>query len=168
MKTKKISNEPTVTITLTPQQYKNLVKTMYLGEWLINSWRMPDDTEKEIEAVEQVVYKHAGEAGLSDWIEYDDTLHLSFPTLDMEEELMPYIDDYNEENFWDDLLENLANRDFLWTYGEEKILAMTNEERLTLSSPFHERYHNEFTEHGIERLHIPFTVTQSTPNVRPS
>ena len=65
-----------------------------------------------------------------------------------------YIDDYDNQTFWEELIERLANRDFLAKYGEEAIQKMSFEERFTKFQEFEERYDEEFEDHGIERIVI--------------
>ena len=66
----------------------------------------------------------------------------------------PYIDEFEEETFWDELIDRLANRDILREIGEKKLLSINKEERMKIYFDFEERYQEEFEEHGVERLEI--------------
>ena len=70
------------------------------------------------------------------------------------DELEQYIDDYNNDNFGEELIYRLARRDLLKKYGENKITKMRWEERLEKETPFIEKYEEEFEKYRIERIEI--------------
>ena len=70
------------------------------------------------------------------------------------EEYRPFIDEFEDETFWTELTDRLADRDMLRILGDKKILKMTPEERFMTHHDFEEKYEEEFEEHGIERLEI--------------
>ncbi|MBI3194719.1 MAG: hypothetical protein HYZ34_09690 [Ignavibacteriae bacterium] len=149
------TNIDEITITLSKEQYKALLKTVYLGEWLINSHAVTDDEmEQDVEDIEQQVYSYAALAGQTEWIEFNESFLKFFPTLDMEIELMDYIEEYNDNNFWDELLDNLATRDLIEKYGEEKVNAMPVKEFSKLHFDLTKQYDDEFVAHNLDRLRI--------------
>lgn len=141
-------------IKLTKEQYEDLVKVVYLGSWMINSFRT-DDEIKKYEELEQHILSYSKDFDLQKSIVYDDKLARFFPTREFEEgEVDQYIDDYNDYNFWDELIYRLARRDFVKKYGESKIKKMSIEERFEKEDPFIEMYESEVENYGIERLEI--------------
>lgn len=84
-------------IELNENQYKTLLTIMYCGEWVLNSFKTDEDKmSKETNDLEQLIFSFAKEAGLEEWIEYDNEMELYFPTADMEDDLHFHIDKYNE------------------------------------------------------------------------
>lgn len=84
-------------IELTEKQYKTLLVLTYCGEWMLNSFKTnTDKVSKETDNLEQVVFSYAKNAGLENWIEYDEKLKMYLPTANMEEELQECIDKYNQ------------------------------------------------------------------------
>ncbi len=141
-------------ISLTKEQYEDLVKLVFLGTWMINSFRT-DDRIKKFDELEQHIFSYFKEFGLQEYIEQDNKLKEFFVTRRLEEgELDQYIDDYDNNNFWDELVYRLARRDFLKEYGDDKIAKMSWEERFKKESPFIEKYEEEFEKYGIERTEI--------------
>jgi hypothetical protein len=141
-------------INFTKEQYENLIKLVYLGNWMINAIRTDDRIEKFYD-LEQYIYSYFKDFGLHEYIEYDKELKKFFPTEElMEEELEEYIDDYNDYNFWDELTFRLARRDLLKKYGENEVEKMSLEERMKKEVPFLEKYGEEFEKYGVERLGI--------------
>ena len=50
-------------ISLTPEQYKTLLLTTYLGNWMVNSHQV--ETEQTFEGVASHVYSHAESFGFA-------------------------------------------------------------------------------------------------------
>ncbi|MBI5216004.1 MAG: hypothetical protein HY960_09630 [Ignavibacteriae bacterium] len=149
------TNKDEITITLSKDQYKALLKTVFLGEWLVNSHAATDEEmEQDVEDIEQQVYSYAALAGQTKWIEFDESLLSFFPTFDMDTELRDFIDEYNIQNFWDMLIDNLATRDLLEQFGEEKINAMSKIEFSKKHFDLAKQYDDEFVEHNLDRLRI--------------
>lgn len=121
---------------------------------MINSFRT-NDRIKKFDELEQHIFSYFKELGLQEYIEQDNKLKEFFVTQRLEEgELDQYMDDYNNDNFWDELIYRLARRDLIRKYGEDKITKMGWEERLKKESPFIDKYDEEFEEYGIERIEI--------------
>lgn len=142
-------------IEFTKDQYESLIKLVYLGNWMINAIRV-DDRIKKFDDLEQYIYSSAKEIGLDKYIEYDTKLKKFFPTKDFEEnsEVSQYMDEYDNEAFWDGLVDRLARRDFIREYREEAIRKMSWQDRMEKESPFIEKYEEEFEKYGIDRLEI--------------
>ena len=87
---------------------------------------------------------------------YDEELEKYFPTREHDENspARPFIDEFEDETFWEELIDRLADRDLLHLLGDKKILKMSAEERFMAHHDFEEKYEKEFEERGIERLGI--------------
>jgi hypothetical protein len=84
-------------IEITRDQYQTLLKLMYCGEWVLNSYKTTTDkVYKETDEFEQYIFSFAKGFKLEKWIEYDDSLKKYFPTAQMEDDLHKYIDKYNQ------------------------------------------------------------------------
>ena len=136
------------------KQYKNLIKLVYLGNWMINAIRTK--RIKKYEDIEQYIYSFAENLGLEKYIEFDEEYKQFFPTREFEEgiDIEQYREDYDDEIFWDGIIDRLAQRDFIKKYGMEKIKKMDFRERIEKEQPFLVKYEEEFQKHGIERLRI--------------
>ena len=143
-------------IKFTKEQYENLVKLVYLGNWMINAIRCGSDIIEKFEDLEQYIFSFYKEFGLEGCIEYDEEDKRFYPTgkFEMESEIEEYRQEYDNENFWDELISRLARRDFIRKYGEDAINKMTLEEIMEKESYFIEKYEEEFEKYGIERLKI--------------
>lgn len=146
-------------ITLTKEQYKDLTKMVYLGDWMINAIRSGapgDELIQKYRDLEQYIFSFVREVELEDWIMFDEGLKRFFPTAEFEwnPEIKKYHNEYDNDTFWEELVHRLAERDFVKHYGEEKIKKMAPRERFEKEEPFLEKYDREFVENGIENLKI--------------
>lgn len=143
-------------IELTKKQFENLLKLVYLGNWLTNAIRIENERIKKYDDIEQYIFSFAKEAGLEKYIEYVEDYDKFFPTKKLEEnpEIMGLIDEYGEENFWDELIDKLSIRDFLEKYSETTIEKMEPIERMKKISACAQKYEEEFAKNGIENLVI--------------
>jgi len=142
-----------VEINLSRQQFETLLKTMYLGVWMVNGIREPGNEIREFAEFEQHLWSLAHKAGLTDLVEVDAALLQFFPTKQFEDALHPIIDEYDDEAFWDGLVDRLADRDFMETHGDA-IAQMNQDERFTRLQRFVDKYETEIEGHGVDRLRI--------------
>jgi hypothetical protein len=89
-------------------------------------------------------------------VEYDPEMKKYFPTREYEEtsSVMEAIVDYDNESFWETLMERLATRDLIQQDGKDKVMAMDFEARLVKTGTLRVRYEEEFDRHGVDRLVI--------------
>ncbi|MBU2598223.1 MAG: hypothetical protein KKC53_03465 [Actinobacteria bacterium] len=144
-----------IEIKLTKEQYEDLVKLVYLGNWMINAIRTDDKIEK-YDIIEQYIYSFAKNANLENYIIFDNELNEFYPTreFELETDVDEYREEYNNEIFWDELIYRLSVRDFIKAYGEDVIKKMSLRDQIVKKSPFIEKYEKEFEKHGIENLEI--------------
>lgn len=141
-----------VNIELSEEQYKTLVKMVYLGEWVSQSYN--EEPTAEIEEIEQVIYSVAKGTNTENWLEQDEKTKRFYPTVDMEEEMLEAIDEYDDYVFWDELVDRLSERDLLKEHGEEKLEKMSFEDRIEKEDPIIEAYEEEFSKNGISNLNL--------------
>ena len=139
-------------ISLTPEQYKTLLVTTYLGNWMVNAHRI--ETDRNFDALASHVYSRAESFGLGSLVELDPENGRYYPTSLLEELAAEYLEAYDNEIFWDELINRLAERDLIAKHGQNVIKKMTVEERFAELEEFETRYGEEFEDHGVERLTI--------------
>ena len=85
-------------IEFTKDQYVTLLKLIYCGEWVLNSYKTRNDKEYlETDKFEQFIFSFAKEFKLEKWVEYDQELKKYFPTASMEDAFHKHIDKYNQQ-----------------------------------------------------------------------
>jgi hypothetical protein len=139
-------------ISLTPEQYKTLLLTTYLGNWMVNSHLV--EREQTFEGVASHVYSYADSFGVIGLVEKDPDDGTYYPTRELEELAAEHMDAYDNETFWAELIERLSQRDLVAKHGQSACEKMTIEERFANLEEFETRYDEEFEARGIERLTI--------------
>ena len=143
-------------INFSKKQFENLIKLVYLGNWMINAIRVGDEKIKKYDEIEQYIYSFAKDFGLEKYIEFSKKYNKFFPARELEEgtDVEQYREEYDNETFWEDLIDRLTRRDFIKKYGEGTVKKMSLEERIEKEYPFEEKYRNEFEKNGIENLKV--------------
>ncbi len=145
-------------VELTADEYRQLVDILYLADWMLTARKVGDDPR--VEAYHQLVqklYARAQEMGLSHLIEYAAEFDQYFPTRDFEADttIHEFINEYDDETFWDELTRRLAERDLVAQLGgREKVQKLSMEERIRKLGQFEEQYAAEFARHGLDHLRL--------------
>ena len=139
-------------IKLTKAQYQTLLKMVFLGNWLINAPRI--EPVKEFDEMEEYIFSHAEQFGVSNEIEKDESTGKIVPSETFEDSLSPYIDEYNQDNMWQELISALAHRDLVEEVGEDNIKEMAPDTFSEKLGELQDKYEKEFTENGILNLRI--------------
>src|SRR6266542_3946058 len=135
------------------QLFKQLVQLVYLGRWMIASHEK-EDTDNSMKEVEQLVYKHAHTSGLGGLIEYDPETKQYSPTSQMEDDMSPMIQEYDDFTFWDELAWQMAERDFSNKYDQPQIMCMTDDEIFREKNIIADKYIDEFSVHGLDNIKL--------------
>ena len=139
-------------IEFTSEQYLQLLKLVYLGRWMVSSHR--DDPDTSYDSIEQQVYGNAKLFGHENYTDFDTNYKKYFPSVDLEEDMDPVIQEYDDYTFWDELAWRMAERDFGKKYDQAQILCMTEDEIFHLKNTIADKYFDEFTANGIEKLDL--------------
>lgn len=142
-------------IHFTKKEYRSLLDLISIAEWVMNSHKMGDEPRSEpYEQIEQKILSFAKDFGFENLISYDKNLDKYYQTREYEdaESFMPFIDEFEEESFWDKLCTRLAQRDLLQKLGLETIKEMDIIERLTKEDEIAVEYDKEFIENGLRNL----------------
>jgi hypothetical protein len=141
-------------IVLTEEEYKNLIEMLYIAEWVINAHNIdPDPSTIKYTTLEQKILSLAKDFGHKELVDYDTKLREYFPSRTVEEGITEkYIEEYDNETFWNELIDRLVDRDMIRNNKAEDLNKMTIEERLEKEDPLRTKYETEFEENGIENL----------------
>ena len=143
------------TIEINSKHFHNLIKAVYLSDWVINAHRMSDEIDSDSRSFEQYMLGTLYNAGCKDLIEFDPRLNIYLVNRNLEESFCELIDDYDDETFWAELSSRLAARDY-YEKNEPKNneTDKEREKRITAIFSIEDKYHEEFEKDGIARLKI--------------
>ena len=142
-------------ISFTKKQFEDLLKVVYLGNWMANAiydGSKENPRNEDFEEIESYVFSFAKEYGLGRYVDYDKKCKQYFPTNKFDELVQKYIDDYDEDSFGEELFYRMSDRDFRRTYSAEEVSKMEMKERFEKELPFREKWDKELARHGIDRL----------------
>jgi hypothetical protein len=140
-------------ITLNRDQFEKLLHLVYLGNWLVNSYRGEQRLE-EYDKLAETVLSFAPAAGLKDRVEFDEFEGRYYPARKLDDEMDKFWREYDEDVFWNMLVDGLAERDYIRKHGEENLEAADWDDYNKRLEPFLKRYEKEIDEHGLERLEV--------------
>lgn len=141
-----------VQITFTKEQLETFLDIVCLGDWMINAARV--ERIEKYDALAQRVFKAAKDAGLKG-VEYDEKDDEYWLTAEYEESILQeFKEEYDNEAFWDDLPDRLAERDMGRKFGKKAIEAMDNEKRFKEHMTICQKYEAEFEKNGLENVRI--------------
>ena len=144
-------------INLTKKQYWNLVRAVYMSDWVANAICEADmKQDDEIKKIRNYIFSFAKEMGFEDYAKYDSKLGKYYATFDMDDEpsTRSLIERYNEHVSWDEISEWLGERDFFRKHTQEEIEKMTEDDRFMKRMECEAVWGEEFEKYGIDRLKI--------------
>lgn len=139
-------------IELTNTQYRKLAALIFLGEWIVGGGEKEEETRKELQAAADAFYALAPSFEAGDWIEHCPDCGGIHANQVMEESLLPLVDEYDENTFWDVLSHHLAYRD-VTVASDGEPLPKEFEMRLWRRK---EQYEQEFQKHGLDHVRLVF------------
>lgn len=143
-------------IEFSKEQYKTLLKLVYLGNWMANAHRT-EDFEEDMEKLEHYIFSFAKDFGFEKYVDSENVGDGEFyPTRKFEEKSGVYDlhEDYDEENFWEEIISRLGERDCIRKYGAENIKKMSRMEWFEKLSDCEQEWADEMEKYGVNRLEV--------------
>ncbi len=141
-------------ITCTKEEFKSLLDLVYAGNVLINGMRSQEERIQEYSQMEQSIFAMAKDFGFEELITYDEEFKEYTPTAAYEENgVDEYIDAYDTQVFWEELVMRLARRDAL-NYVGDVDPDMTKAQLKEMQMNLEEKYEQEFEENNLMNLKL--------------
>ena len=141
-------------IEFTKEQYEQLMKLVHVGNYIINGMRDEEEEIVQYNEIENYINQHAKDFGLNNLVEEEDGKFYPSQELLDSEELETYMEEHNDEIFWDELADRLAVKAILDGYDEEALEKMTSEEQFFLRMYVSEQFEGEFEEAGLDNVTV--------------
>lgn len=141
-------------IECTKEEFKILMDLVCAGNLLINGTKSKEDRVVPYADMEQTIFKMAQAYGLEDLVEYSEEFEEYMPTHAYEEDTFnDYIDAYDTNVFWEELVMRLARRDALNYAGDvDQNISPAALKKMQLE--FEEQYEEEIESNGLMHLKI--------------
>jgi hypothetical protein len=154
-----------IQINLSREELRRLLHLIYIATWVIGAHKTEEDPRAApYDELEQQLYalaaRHgfAGETGdpAEDLIDYAEEYKKYFPTIYFDEgEARVFLDEYDDDTFWEELAYRLAERDAAQEAGGfERYAELSPIERIERTSHFESLYAGEFYENGLANVRI--------------
>jgi hypothetical protein len=142
-------------ISFTKSEYRLLLDLIYLGDWMISAHDVDEDSVQtsKYKPLVQKILSYANDAEWSGLVEKSKDDAKFYPTRQFDEEVMDIIHEYDEETFWMQLTDRLAERDIRAAQPDGQLPPFN--QYVELAVPIEERYAQEFASHGLQRLKLP-------------
>ena len=144
-------------IDFTKKEYRLLLDILSISDWVMSSHKdEPDERVTPYEELQQKIFSCAENFGFDNLISYDESLEGYSPTLEFEDESddQDFIDEYDEDSFWDALAGRLAQRDLMDEIGSEAFIELDPVDRINMEDKKVDNYLNEFETNGIVNLRV--------------
>ena len=144
-------------INFTKKEYATLIEMIDIANWVISANKIEKGPiEKPYEDLEAKLFTLAREFDCADKVEFSKELNGYYPTryFEMESPHRKFIDDYNEETFWNELIDKLATRDAIAEVGEEEYWNLEPIQRFEVLGKYEKKWADEFAENGLENIAV--------------
>ena len=142
-------------INITKKEYETLLKSLLISDWVLHAFSIGErEDTTEFKALQQKIFSFAKDFGMNEYVIYDRDLKSFYHTRKFEDEsqFMTYIEDYDDQVFWDELGHRLSIRDISEEYEEEQLSNMDRMERFSKIEDYFEQYSTEFETNGLRRF----------------
>ncbi len=144
-------------INFTKEEYLLLLDIIYMADWILHAHSIGERSEtKDYSALFQKLMIHAKELGCSELIEFDELAQDYGLTGVFEEEsaALDYLDEFEGESFWDELISRLAMRDALIALKVSSAHEVPSEELFPALSKAEEYWSKEFETFDLSRISL--------------
>ncbi len=142
-------------IELTKDEYVALLEMLEMSSWVLFAYQLDDrPNRRKYQMLHQRIMSLAPAFGCEDLVEFSERFKEYFPTRELETRCETFINEFENDTFWEELADRLTMRDVIRKVGEEKYRSMEFEQRMHEIDPVEQRYWDEFEEHGLDRIEI--------------
>lgn len=139
-------------VNFTKKEYLLLLDMLYLSDWVMHSFELNNE-KNGYNDLHQKILSLYREMGVEDKIEYMPKMNEYVEADDYSEKLNEkFIEPYEEELFWQELIIRLAKRDLINKIGLDKFEKMDWLARSSLIDECKEVYQKEFETSGLNNL----------------
>lgn len=142
-------------IHFTKKEFRLLLDYIAIGQWVMHAYdTTAGEQATEHDQLEQKILALAKDFGWEKLVQYDSSGKKYYPTreYEMAEEVTTFLEEYDDEVFWDELCSRLASRDLLQERGREELEKLEFTEQLSLEDEISEKYREEFVNNGLKNL----------------
>ncbi len=139
-------------ITLTEKQLEKLIKTTFIGKFVVENSQNPNDPDKDLEDLFTKLLKTWRENNLKSLsIEKNNQLQAS-QKLEFDEYVSEHIQKYNQKVFLEELISALIERDIKQNHNDEQIQNMDMDEFFEIEKKHYNKRKDEIYKNWIKNF----------------
>jgi len=142
-------------INFTKSEYRTLLDVIYMADWILPTHDTEDRSgTKEYSDLFQKLMSYAKNMGCEDLVGFDEQQKDYAASFIFEEEspALDYIDEFENDSFWAELISRLAQRDALIELKANNPQDVESEDLFTETSKAEEKWSKEFEAFGLSRI----------------
>lgn len=142
-------------IDLSREEYELLVEMIYTADYVYCAYLSERDQSREkYHLLQQKIMSYANQFKKGNLVEWDEESKQFMPSKDFVEKApsVQFIEDFEINTFWEQLIDRLAIRDLFNHYGEDVVSQMDEKEFFLKRSQFREKYEEEFEKNGLQNI----------------
>jgi hypothetical protein len=144
-------------INVTKDEYRHLIDMLYIADWVLTSYKSEEGPEiKRYQDVMQKFYALAKDMNMENLIKFDKELNTYCETQEFNDtsDCQQFIDEYDNDSFWERLIEQLTTRDLEEESIGTETGAQDREKYSERYAAIEMKYISEFEENGLDILAI--------------
>lgn len=143
-------------INFTNKEYATLIEMLDIADWVISAHKNTNGPrEQPYEELRKKLYALASDFGCDDKITYSKEDDDYFETRSFEEAAhREFIEEYDTETFWSQLIDRLVMRDASNEVGEDAFLNSDIETHFPILEKYEAIWSSEFEKHSLDNLVI--------------
>lgn len=145
-------------IELSQEEYQLLLEMVCTADYVYSVYFKERDQDREkYHTVQQKIMSYANLFKRGSLVKWDEKSKQFIPSDEFYEEVssIRFIEEFEINTFWEQLIERLAMRDLFNHFGEDKVQQMDDKEFFQNRSQFREKYEEEFEKNGIQNIIFP-------------
>ncbi|MDD1631876.1 MAG: hypothetical protein LUP91_06660 [Methylococcaceae bacterium] len=142
-------------INFTKSEYRTLLDVIYMADWILPTHDTEDRSgTKEYSDLFQKLMSYAKNMGCEDLVGFDEQQKDYAASFIFEEEspALDYIDEFENDSFWAELISRLAQRDALIELKANNPHDVESEDLFAAISTAEEKWSKEFEAFGLDRI----------------
>jgi len=149
-------------IDFTQKDYPLLVTMIEIADWVIHA-HYPGRREDTLEyrALRKKILAHYREMGMAECYTEADGEYYETAGYEEDSPQRHFIEEYDEQMFWEELVARLVDRDMDFRYGDQEL---SMERRFEAMSRLEEYYWNEIEKDGLVRFSFVSNEAPRTPH----
>ncbi|WP_394751819.1 hypothetical protein [Crenothrix sp.] len=146
-------------INFTIKEYRSMLEAMQIADWVLHAHDMEPRTDtKNFDQLFQKVLALADEMGCEELVEFDEEDKEYHPTIELESAVEEFVEEFESHTFWEELVSRLSERDVLKKAKMTELLEIETKERISLFSEAEEKWTEEISNFGLDRICVDETV----------